>query len=86
MNDGGPAFPLSCATATGESPISSDDFQNGSGMSLRDYFAAAALQGYVASDMVAPSAAAVAHDCYELASAMIAEREKLNEKKTENIN
>jgi len=45
------------------------------GMTLRDYFAAAALTGILA---VASSdrQAAIAAECYDLADAMLAERQK----------
>lgn len=43
INDGGPAFPLPLGTANCSEPSESG------GMSLRDYFAAAALQGLLAS-------------------------------------
>jgi hypothetical protein len=51
-----------------------------SGISLRDYFAAAALQGYTASYLShegAPHTSAdLAKNAYEDADAMIAERDK----------
>jgi D-alanyl-D-alanine carboxypeptidase len=46
---------------------------NSSGMSLRDYFAAAALQGLLSSMANYPQSATQA---YEIADAMLAEREK----------
>lgn len=49
------------------------------GMTLRDYFAAKALNGYLASyapdDNPFKNGPAVARDCYELADAMLAARE-----------
>jgi hypothetical protein len=42
-----PAFPQSVAVTTGEAPISSNDFQEGAGMTLRDYFAAKAMAAIV---------------------------------------
>lgn len=68
--DGGPAF-----------PVQDDKMLNGSyGMSLRDYFAAKAMEGFN-SDMVRydwqPEVAAMAaRHAYKLADAMLAERER----------
>ena len=65
-NDGGAAF-----------PIVSDDLC-ATGMSLRDYFAAAALQGLLASSSVGDALAEpdYAKAAYIQADAMLAEREK----------
>ena len=84
-NDGGPAFPteaneIAKAQAMGfgwPAPVSR-------GMSLRDYFAAAALQGILASnydphggeESASSDNKACALHAYEIADAMIAEREK----------
>lgn len=81
MKDGGPAYPTDA----------SEERNRGStvypGMSLRDYFAAAALQG-VLSDMVdhmkvlertghsGDADKVLARFCYEYADAMLAERDK----------
>ena len=72
-NDGGPAF-----------PIPDRSFPNGetqwgaSGMSLRDYFAGQALNSLCA--VVSPEdglcVGLIVKDCYEIADAMLAEREK----------
>ena len=61
INTGGPAFPYVCDA----------DFDYGTGMTLRDYFAAKALQGMSAdiSDEVR-----AARWCYEMADAMIQAR------------
>ena len=68
-NDGGPAFPLI-----------SEDYEaiRHIGMSLRDYFAAAALQGLLASSSVGDALAEpdYAKAAYIQADAMLAEREK----------
>lgn len=73
--DGGPAFPLN------------EPFK-GSGMSLRDYFAAAALQGItkdrenvnriadIARDMNKDEHKQLAEICFSVADAMLAERSK----------
>ena len=76
MKDGGPAFPVECSWTDGEPK----GMQTGNalgwatGMSLRDYFAAAALQALVTREMRAPTAAA--EQAYVIADAMLAERDK----------
>ena len=66
INDGGPAFPLQSI---------GPEFQPGySGMTLRDYFAAAALQGLLA-DGGGSSWEADAKNAYQAADAMIRARE-----------
>jgi hypothetical protein len=68
MNDGGPAFP--CSTG-------SDAFEPDHGMSLRDYFAAKAMQGLHASYTTGmPAFDYVAQKAYLQADAMLAERSK----------
>jgi len=72
MNEGGPAFPSQPLNACGQ-PCG--DLQPG--MTLRDYFAAKALQGACAVtgiDFGGPKG--VAGMSYEIADAMIAERSK----------
>ncbi len=64
-NDGGPAFPLYI-------PGSKADH----GMSLRDYFAAQALAGAKASRYLCGTDNSLAIRCYEMADAMLAERER----------
>lgn len=64
MNNGGPATP---------------EYRSLSSMSLRDWFAGQALQGYLASwpnggAALLGRAAVAARSCYELADAMLAER------------
>lgn len=76
-NTGGPAFPelgnVGC----------NSDWQSESGMTLRDYFAAKAMQGWLASfpaDACHPSVSGVcdkvAKQSYELADAMLKTREE----------
>ena len=65
--DGGPAFPVANGPDTGW-----DD-----GMSLRDYFAAKAMQGILSSDAEGVDFVYIASSAYRLADAMIAERKKL---------
>ena len=48
------------------------------GLELRDYFAAMAMQGWIASN-VEVSNKQFAEAAYEMADAMLAEREKVNE-------
>ena len=68
MNDGGPAFPVSWNVPNAPEP----------GMTLRDYFAAAAMQGYCSSEKwrVDANAERTARAAYTMADAMIAEKEK----------
>jgi hypothetical protein len=81
--NGGLAFPYSFVTqARGGSPT---EIQNHSGMTLRDYFAGQALNGVLASEnpqyhyMCASNkkhTQSAARKAYEMADAMLAEREK----------
>jgi len=69
-NDGGPAFPRS-----------GDSFHSAvEGMSLRDWFAGQVLTGLMATAAEMTHASrkpdVIATDCYKIADAMIAEREK----------
>jgi hypothetical protein len=70
-NDGGPAFPVTAE----QSPSGAFAYP---GMTLRDYFAAAALQGLLASSSVGDALAEpdYAKAAYIQADAMLAEREK----------
>jgi len=66
--DGGPAFPIF------------SDYAQAPGMKLRDYFAAAALQGRLARcDHNGWSWSDMARHSYEAADAMLAERSKTEE-------
>ena len=77
MGDGGPAFPV-----TNEQ--SYDGISASQGMSLRDFFAAGAMQGWLASfpgsyphpGVRFENARSLARYSYVIADAMIAEREK----------
>ena len=86
-NDGGSAFP--CAIETGKLIESVDmdarsvsvfpEYKRFSGMSLRDYFAAAALQGILmnyTTQKFGASEETVAQYAYRYADAMLAERAK----------
>lgn len=66
--DGGPAFPMLYEGLPGEKCTH--------GMSLRDYFAVQALAGLVSNAAHVHTPASAAARCYELADAMLAEREK----------
>mgnify|MGYP000025190578 CR=1 FL=1 len=67
INDGGQAFPRA---------VQFDDaFINGHGMTLRDYFAAAALQGNIAHPEVTGNRDDIARDAYKYADAMLKARE-----------
>lgn len=69
-----PAFPTH-GQAEGDDPR--NQILSG-GMTLRDYFAAAALQGLCATlpDMIDPKPSEVAKDAYQFADAMITERNR----------
>lgn len=73
INNGGLAFPLSGGQYLGE--------DRATGMSLRDYFAAQALTGVLQARALLNgpdslgSQEDVAEECYELADAMIAQRD-----------
>lgn len=75
MNDGAPN------NRTPENPPAFPALGYGGGMTLRDYFAAAALQGYLSmhADPISPfpgSPKNVAIECYQFADAMLTERQK----------
>lgn len=69
IKDGGPAFPVSFAYAD-----KATDIALSSGLTMRDYFAAKALQGLLASHTRATSDE-FAGQAYVLADAMLAARE-----------
>ena len=72
-NNGGSAFPLPLGTGNMSEPSESG------GMTLRDYFAAKAMQGYLASfdphGEPVEFATKIAEDAYTLADAMLKARE-----------
>jgi hypothetical protein len=75
INDGGPAFPATYETGNGG--VYTTNYETG--MTLRDYFAAAALQGILAGRK--SDAGCYWHrvsDAYEVADWMLKEREKSN--------
>lgn len=77
--DGGPAFPIPGKTFHyPEGKFTEPDYI---GMSLRDYFAAKALQGLLSSDRTfgyenETRGQAAAKNAYQYADAMLAERDK----------
>lgn len=89
INDGGPAFPFPIVSqnqTTGETSL----WQTEGGMTLRDYFAAAALQGYIANyagadvdPFSAHARISTAKRCYAMADEMIAERNIDRSERTE---
>jgi hypothetical protein len=64
-NDGGSAFPL---------PMGSETTQGTDGMTLRDYFAAKALQGLITDEYWTRSSVEAAKKAYRFADAMIEAR------------
>ena len=67
-NTGGPAFPAHhFDLAEGEH-----------GMTLRDYFAAKAMQGMLSGKLINTKTAVIAQDCYAMADAMLKQREVSN--------
>jgi hypothetical protein len=67
FKDGGPAFPVTTEHGS-VFPLP--------GMTLRDYFAAAALQGMLADSQCNGPVEGYANDAYQYADAMLAERAK----------
>jgi hypothetical protein len=71
MTNGGPAFPVL--------PLKDEDYSITAtlGMSLRDYFAALAMSGWMSSTDMLPSnehIKTLAENCYTIADAMLAAR------------
>jgi len=70
INDGGPAFPHLETTSRGE------PYHDHLGMTLRDYFAAAALQGSIANPNSNGNWEDFALDAYRYADAMLERRKR----------
>jgi hypothetical protein len=68
-NTGGPAFPV-------QSVYIEDQETNSHGMTLRDYFAAKAMQGVLAGKPHTDNMMTIAKECYMMAEAMLRAREK----------
>jgi hypothetical protein len=64
-NTGGPAFPAPAGVA----------HITDQGMTLRDYFAAKAMQGLLAGKLQSVELKVIAGDCYKMADAMLKARE-----------
>ena len=77
-DDGGPAYPVSVATATGENPVCSASFEDGEGMTLLDWFAGQALRGLLSRFRKTPvlEPHMWSHDAYIIADAMLAEKRR----------
>lgn len=79
MNNGGPAFPINYQFERNDG---STEIQRWEGISLRDYFAAKAMQGLLASPFYSKKFIEgngwrdVSECAYKTADAMIAERSK----------
>lgn len=74
IETGGPAFPCE----GGNKFISGNEIRRtlpSSGMTLRDYFAAKAMQGWIATGH-GGGAVNIARECYAVADAMLAARTK----------
>lgn len=75
-NDGGPAFPhvADLVRDHGDGNMTTKQITAG-GMSLRDYFAAKAMQGLVTT-LTNSTTTTIVAESYEFADAMLAERER----------
>ena len=80
IKDGGPAFPVPIAGCNDGGVYNTLEQSGGKlgGMSLRDYFAAKAMQGMLASPHANPKASMMrcAMESYAMADAMLAMRQK----------
>lgn len=76
-NNGGPAFPL--PRHTRKYCDKTNDYIQDDGMTLRDYFAAKAMQGLLANSEVQATHAEFAAESYKMADAMLKAREVGNE-------
>ena len=76
MKDGGPAFPQPC---TDQGYVANTPYDMaGGGMSLRDYFAAKAMQGIISilhGGLRPVDLSKMAGDAYQIADAMIVARD-----------
>ena len=69
-NTGGPAFPVNQQLPEGMANLTPE-----TGMTLRDYFAAKAVQGLLAGTLKSLDLSLIARDCYQMADAMLKARE-----------
>jgi hypothetical protein len=68
-NTGGPAFPVNQQLPEGMANLTPE-----TGMTLRDYFAAKAMQGLLAGTLKSSDLSLIARDCYQMADAMLKAR------------
>lgn len=73
--NGGPAFPVDCVVERDEKGHLHGFEISSAGMSLRDYFAAKAMQGKLSNPEWLASDARTATNAYEMADAMLRARE-----------
>ena len=69
-NTGGAAFPHHIEHPNGHWPVITH-----AGMTLRDYFAAKAMEGLLSGELKNTNTGVIAHDCYAMADAMLKARE-----------
>ena len=74
IQDGGYAFPVSVAVSPSDTVV--DSTQIAPGMTLRDYFANAAMKSILLTEPRLVETNKVASWAYEMADAMISERKK----------
>jgi hypothetical protein len=74
INTGGAAFPCD-PWAASEPKNVSEAKRLAEGMTLRDYFAAKAMQGLLAGTLESSDTGLIARDCYAMADAMLKARE-----------
>lgn len=77
IDDGGNAFPIPYVAKPDGTITHCEDGYGQGGMRLRDWFAGQWLAGLGACPTSMPSASEIARGCYEVADAMIAERNNL---------
>jgi hypothetical protein len=78
IDNGGPAFPF--VRSWQQSPLGYRALEHIDGLTIRDYFAAKALSGFLAAyageGVVLPPPRTTAVDCYEYADALIEVRKR----------
>lgn len=72
-NTGGPAFPFSLHIGGSAGIVDAEECGAG-GMTLRDYFAAKAMQGLLAGKLKTVNMQIISTECYAMADAMLAAR------------
>jgi hypothetical protein len=77
LDNGGYAFPIPNADFQTFAPSTVEEYKRiQSGMTLRDYFAAKAMQGIISSDCNYGAFSDLASDAYSIADAMLKAREE----------